>query len=154
MLHVIHDAVLAHRNRRYDPSKPIQFINDLAAGDRRFITTLAAELNLAVAWDEFNNLEQNVVSLYFQASTPMSIGAQDGGNDDSQWEDTDDSDDVDEQESNIAVDRVLNRYLQARAVDGDDEEDFDAREAKRLKERMDEWKRNYYKVTFASVFLR
>lgn len=144
MLTVVRKAVLDHRNKDYDPNTPIQFVNDLAAGEKRFITTLASELNLSIAWDEFDDQERNVISLYFPTPDAKSTGADD--EEGSQWEDTDDSDDIDEQESNIAIDRVLNRYMQAKTLGEDGDDDFDAREAKRLKEKMDEWKRGYYKV--------
>ena len=60
--------------------------------------------------------------------------------DDEDWEDDDD------EESRAAVDRVLNKYEKAKVMEDDKEGDFDARYELSIKEKMDEWKRGYYKV--------
>lgn len=163
----VRKAVMAHRRNELgsnfdtDTQPAVTFVNDLAAGDKKFLTTLAGDLNLLLAWDEFNELDQNVVSLYFPAPPHAPNAPRGNGNngkgkaaekvnenaegeDEGEWTDTSD-DEAAVQESNAAVDRVLNRYQHAKTLeDGDDE--FDKREAARLKEKMDEWKRGYYKV--------
>lgn len=145
----IRKAILAHRRKEHDPSTPITFINDLSAADKTFINTLATELNLTLAWDGFDDKDHNVVSLYFPQLLAPTEGP-DGDDGDEQWEDVSDED---QHESNAAVDRVLNRYSQAKVLDEDREGGFDAREAQRLKERMDEWKRSYYKVRHYCVVI-
>lgn len=141
----IRKAVLAHRRGEIDSETPVTFINDFAAGDKKFLTTLATELNLMVAWDEFNDQDQNVVSLYFPPPPqPARTPPENENGDEGEWVDTSE-DEAAIQESNFAVDRVLNRYKQAKTLEeGDDE--FDKREAERLKEKMDEWKTTYYRV--------
>lgn len=152
----IRKAVLAHREGNGDPDKPaLTFVNDLGAGDKKFVTQLASELNIALAWDEFDDHDRNVISLYLPAPPVSSSSRQQppvveeggGGDDDGEWEDASSSGDEEAvQESNIAIDRVLNRYLNSTTLDDTDEE-FDKREAERLKEKIDEWKKSYYKVS-------
>jgi 5'-3' exoribonuclease 1 len=57
-------------------------------------------------------------------------------------------DDEDDDEESKAVDRVLKKYEKAQVMD-DDEGRFDARYERSMKEKMDEWKRDYYKVRFS-----
>ena len=59
---------------------------------------------------------------------------------DEEWEDEDD------EEARAAVDRVLNKYEKAKVMEEDKDGDFDARYEMSIKEKMDEWKRGYYKV--------
>jgi 5'-3' exoribonuclease 1 len=142
MLKAVRKAVLAHRREEIDEDTPVTFLNDFGAGDKRFITTLAAELNLTLAWDEFDE-DQNVVSLYFP---PRRSPAPVLGSGDVEGESEGSSEDDEAiQESNAAIDRVLDRYMDAKTME-DGEEEFEKREAARLKEKMDEWKREYYKV--------
>ena len=54
--------------------------------------------------------------------------------------------DVDDEESRAAVDRVLAKYEKAKVAEEDKAGDFDARYELSMKEKMDEWKRNYYKA--------
>lgn len=149
MFKTIRKAVHSHRREEIDEDTPVTFPNDLGAGDKRFITTLAAELNLTLAWDEFDE-DQNVVSLYFPPRRPPApvLGS---GDDEGESEDSSEDDEA-IQESNAAIDRVLNRYMNAGAVE-DGEEEFEKREVARLKEKMDEWKREYYKVSQMQLLL-
>ena len=55
--------------------------------------------------------------------------------------------DVDDEESKAAVDRVLAKFDKLKVQPEDKEGDFDARYELGIKEKMDEWKRNYYKVS-------
>ena len=101
-----------------------------------------------MAWDEFDEQDRNIVSLYLPAPLPSRISSnavvQEDG--DAEWEDESSDDEAAAEESIIAIDRVLNRYQNAVTLaEGDDE--FDKREAERLRLKMDEWKRNYYKVS-------
>lgn len=155
MFNSIRQAVLAHRDGNGDPDKPaLTFVNDLGAGDKKFITQLASELNITLAWDEFDDHDQNVISFYLPSPPASSSSRRQAqvveegeGDDEGEWEDASSSGDEEAlQESNIAVDRVLNRYLNGTTLDDTDEE-FDKREAERLKEKMDEWKKSYYKVS-------
>ena len=63
------------------------------------------------------------------------------GGEDSEWEDAED-----DAESRAAVDRVLKKYEKAPVADPEAEGTFDERYERSMKEKMDEWKRGYYKV--------
>ena len=65
---------------------------------------------------------------------------------DEEWEDEEE-----DEESRAAVDRVLNKYEKAPVMDEDKDGDFDARYEWSIKEKMDEWKRGYYKVRTARI---
>jgi hypothetical protein len=123
MFNAIRKAVLARRRGELDEDTPVTFLNDLGAGDRQFMHSLAGELNLNLTWDDFDEEDQNVVSVYFPAQPPTpGSGAAEGESEDSS------EDDEAIQESNA-------------------EEEFEKREAARLKEKMDEWKQAYYRVS-------
>ena len=70
----------------------------------------------------------------------MSIAEDEEDDGDDAWEDEDD------EESRAAVDRVLAKYEKAKVADNDQPGDFDARYEQSMIDKMDEWKRNYYKV--------
>ena len=144
MFSAIRKAVFARLRGELDEDTPVTFVNDLGAGDKRFIISLAAELNLNLTWDDFDEEDQNVVSVYFPAQRPPAPVL---GSGDAEGESEDSSEDDEAiQESNAAIDRVLNRYSNAKTIENGEEE-FEIREAARLKEKMDEWKQAYYRVS-------
>lgn len=119
--------------------------NLFPARDRKFIQDLADDLHLSVTWDEYDEQDQNLVTWRFPGELEETIpengnGAVENGEDDDEWEDEED------EESKAAVDRVLAKYSKARVAQDDNEGDFDARYENSIKEKMDEWKRQYYKV--------
>ena len=141
--------------------------NDFPARERAFISQLATDLNLMVTWDEYDDEDQNLVvfRLPNEVGTVTShengngrdTSAESGNADDVRDVDgdvgSDDGDDnwVDEdsesdEEANEAVDRVLKKYEKADVVE-DEEEDFDTRHERNVQEKMDEWKRGYYRVS-------
>lgn len=71
---------------------------------------------------------------------------QDGSTPNSEWEDEASDDDGDDDEANAAVDRVLKKYDKAPVVDLNAQGSFDERHERSVKEKMDEWKRGYYRV--------
>jgi 5'-3' exoribonuclease 1 len=123
--------------------------NDFPARERAFISQLAAELYLDVKWDEYDDEDQNLIIIRL----PNWSGAENGSNtnegdaesddEDENW--VDESDEEDE-EANEAVDRVLKKYEKAEVVE-EEEEDFDTRHERNVQEKMDEWKRGYYRVS-------
>jgi len=122
-------------------SSKLALPNTFAARDRAFITKLGEELNLAVAWDEYDEEDQNVVTFRLPGASEDAISDEDGSDgDDEEWEDEEDA------EANDAVDRVLKKYNKMKLAD--DEGDPEERYEKKLKESMDVWKRDYYKVSF------
>jgi 5'-3' exoribonuclease 1 len=133
----------------------LAFKNDFPARERAFLTQIAQELNLVLRWDEYDEQDVNLATVRFPnavegdappTSTPENgtpVPAAEG--DDGQWEDVDEEDEEDE-ESWAAVDRVLRKYRKAPVEDPDAEGPFDERHERSVKEKMDEWKRQYYKV--------
>lgn len=123
--------------------------NVFPAADRKFINDLAGDLHLSVTWDEYDEQDQNIVVWRFPGELEEPVpengdiiakveGEEEA--DDDAWEDEED------EESRAAVDRVLNKYEKAKVKEDDKEGDFDARYELSIKEKMDEWKRGYYKV--------
>ena len=122
---------------------PLTMVNDFPARDRVFITKLAEDLHLTTTWDEYDDEDRNLVTWRFPGEldepSPESGHPSDEDNSDD-WEDEED------EESRAAVDRVLAKYGKAKVAEDDKEGDFDARHENSIKEKMDEWKRGYYKV--------
>jgi len=118
------------------PGSKLAIRNDFPASERKFVSTLAEDLHLNLTWDEFDDDDVNLVTMRL----PGSGDGEAGGDDEGEWED------VDDLESKAAVERVLRKYEKAEVFDDDEGGGFDARHARALKEKMDEWKRNYYRV--------
>ncbi|KAL6301387.1 exonuclease II [Sparassis latifolia] len=123
--------------------------NIFAARERQFISTLAQDLHLSLTWDEYDEEDQNLVTLRFpgELEEPLPEG-KNGSSGEGTPETEDDNDeweDEDDEESRAAVDRVLNKYEKAKVMKDDKEGDFDARYEMSIKDKMDEWKRGYYK---------
>ncbi len=125
--------------------------NSFPAADRKFINDLADSLHLSITWDEYDEQDQNLVTWRFpgELDEPVPENGENGKvkeeDDDEEWEDEED------EESRIAVDRVLAKYEKAKVADDDKDGDFDARYELSIKEKMDEWKRGYYKVRLTCV---
>lgn len=127
--------------------------NDFPARERKFIEKLAEDLNLNVRWDEYDEQDVNLVTLRFpdelEGSEPTETNGtvtpnRNGEGEEGDWEDVEDKDE--DEESRTAVDRVLNKYEKAHVMQDDEGGGFDARHDRSLKEKMDEWKRGYYRV--------
>lgn len=145
--------VLEHRapgSEAHQRKSRLTMLNDFAAGDRKFIGQLAEDLHLSITWDEYDDYDQNVITWRFpgelEEPVPENGEAKVVGEgeveDDEAWEDEED------EESRAAVDRVLNKYDKAKVAEDDKEGDFDARYEMSIIEKMNEWKRTYYKVSF------
>lgn len=120
--------------------------NTFPSRDRNFISTLSTDLHLCVTWDEYDEEDQNLVTWRLPGSMEEPIaepGSEPNGGEDEQWEDVSDEDD---EESRSAVNRVLKKYEKAPVKDDDEGGGFDARHEKSVNDKMDEWKRSYYKV--------
>ncbi|KAF9001496.1 XRN 5'-3' exonuclease N-terminus-domain-containing protein [Cyathus striatus] len=129
--------------------------NQFPARERAFITQLSQDLHLNVAWDEFDSDDENLVTWRFPGALEEPLPHGDGekttaANGDSEepkdddWESVEEGEDEDE-ESRAAVDRVLTKYEKAPVMDEDADGGFNARQERTMKEKMDEWKRGYYK---------
>jgi 5'-3' exoribonuclease 1 len=121
----------------------LELLNEFPARDREFISSLAAELHLELAWDEYNEDDQNLVT-FRVPGTPeepqANLGEGEGDGNEDEW-----VSDEEDQEARMAVDRVLDKYRKAKVLENASE-DFDDRYEQALKEKMDEWKRSYYMV--------
>ena len=135
-------AVLGHRNGK---ECSLSFLNNFSARDRHFITELASDLNLQLAWDAYDESGENVVVLGFPSKSPVTESDAEADGDGGGYVNI--SDDEDLAESSAAVDRVLSKYARLKIIDGDEEGDFDEREKKRLEAKVHEWKRHYYQVS-------
>lgn len=150
--------VLDHRNASSEAhlrKTRLSMVNNFPASERKFIATLAEDLHLSLTWDEYNEDDQNLVVWRFPGELEEPLpengnGHTNGGEggDDDEWEDDDD------EESRAAVDRVLAKYKKAKVMEDDQEGDFDRRYEASIQEKMDEWKRGYYKVSSCSLPLR
>ncbi|KAF8896029.1 exonuclease II [Infundibulicybe gibba] len=120
--------------------------NDFPARDRAFVGKLAEDLHLTLRWDEFDEEAVNLVTFQLPGALEEPITQENGDSKASvnegegEWEDIEE----DDEESHAAVDRVLKKYEKADVVGDDDGGGFDARYERSVKEKMDEWKRNYY----------
>ncbi len=99
--------------------------NTFSAGDRKFINDLGNDLHLELAWDEYDEQDQNLVTLRFPGALeePLPVNGneerdEDGADD--EWEDED-------EEGREAVDRVLKKYEKAKVMNDAVDRDFDAR---------------------------
>ncbi|MCO5561410.1 hypothetical protein L7F22_015031 [Adiantum nelumboides] len=97
-----------------------------SAEDKRFLSNLAKDLRLEISFDEYDPEEDAPAIAVSNDSTLL-------------------GDDVDLEESAQAVDRVLGKYQKAKTEDVDDEYDAEEEYSKIVKQKMDEWKRAYYK---------
>jgi 5'-3' exoribonuclease 1 len=127
----------------------LELLNEFPARDREFINTLGADLHLELAWDEYDENDRNIVTFRVPRAheePQADVENGDEGNED-EWV----SDEEDE-EGRSAVDRVLEKYRNAKVL-GPATEDFDERYEQAVKEKMDDWKRPYYMVRLNLVRL-
>ena len=145
--------VMENRGKRPSANILLAMPNTFPSRDRRFISTLSSDLNLSVTWDEYDEEDQNLVTWRLPGSMEEPIPEPEcvehnGGEDDEQWEDVSD----DDEESRIAVDRVLKKYENSPVKDDDEGGGFDERHEKSVNNQMDRWKREYYKVGYREAF--
>ena len=120
----------------------LELLNDFPVKDREFINRLATDLHLELAWDDYNDDDENIVTFALPRSQEESeadaVDGEEGNEDDWVSEEED-------EEARKAVDRVLDKYEKAKVEEHADK-NFDERYELALKEKMDEWKRSYYTV--------
>lgn len=110
-------------------SKGLSLPNTFSARDRQFIQKLASELHLSLTWDEYDDNDVNLVTFRLPEAN--------------------DSDEEDP-ESNAAINRVIKKYA-LMSIISTDPESFDSREEARFQQRLDDWKRTYYRVRSSSL---
>lgn len=128
----VKEFILSQRSGSAPENGRLSFVNDFPARDRTFLMKLSTDLNLVARWDEYDDDDRPLVTLYLPGH-------------DEDDEDDDPSDD-DDPEADAAVDRVLKKYEKADVVDRTDADAFEQREQQRLEERMKDWKSTYYRV--------
>ncbi|KAJ7082372.1 exonuclease II [Mycena belliarum] len=139
-------------NRSESSTAMLTMRNEFPARERKFISTLAEELHLGLRWDEFDEEDRSLVTWRFPGAL-LEEGGIDGGKqnghqkegDEGEWEDVDNGDDEEDAEGRAAVERVLKKYEKAPVAEDDEGGGFDARHERSVNEKMDEWKRGYYK---------
>lgn len=131
--------------RKLTPAKArevkLSWVNNFPARDRQFLTRLADELKLVLGWDEYDEDDQNLAVLRLPISAvppPTKLENGDGKDDDSSEEEVDGG-----EAGRAAADRVLRKYSGAKTLE--EQGDFDQRYDVALRQRMDEWKRDYYR---------
>ena len=134
--------VLEHRSL-HSPSQlrnaRLDMPNTFPARDRTFITDLANDLHLELMWDEYDEIDQNLVTFRFPGALEPPLPTDDAGDEnDEEWESEDD------EEATEAVDRVLKKYAKAKVSNDKEDGDFDTRHDRSVKAKMDEWKKGYY----------
>lgn len=139
----------------------LSMLNTFPARERAFIGRLAEDLHLSVQWDEYDEDDNNIVTWRLPGALENDNIEEDmerskvvEGNaeapPDSEWEDMSDEEGEDE-ESRLAVDRVLQKYEKAPLFDDEEDGGFDARYERSVKEKMDEWKRGYYQASISLI---
>lgn len=138
----IHDFVLS-------ADRHISLVNDFAAGDRKFLGELTADLGLAAEWDAWEG-EVNHLVIRKPARTrgvpgaavePIAAAVIDEDADEPP-ESESESESESEEEGQEAIERVLRKYARA-AVQP--EGTFEEREEGRVNAAMAEWRREYYR---------
>ncbi|KAK7056414.1 exonuclease II Exo2 [Paramarasmius palmivorus] len=108
--------------KKAQDGEKLKIINQLPARDRTFMATLAEDMNLDAAWDEYDDDDNNLLVL----SLPT------------KEDDESSEDEVAAAESEAAIHRVLNKYTRAPVSAPKDP-------TKAMNDKMAEWKREYYR---------
>ncbi|KAH8913713.1 hypothetical protein BT69DRAFT_118070 [Atractiella rhizophila] len=135
-----------------NPTETISFPNSFPARDRRFLQELADELRLTIAFDDYDDYGQNVVKLGFDPEM-LSLAREEADiskleNDEGtngEWEDLQDGG-SEEWEWKEAIERVFKKYDKAEVARDMSEGDIEESYEQRLEEKMNSWKRDYYRV--------
>jgi 5'-3' exoribonuclease 1 len=126
----------------------LTIVNTISARDRRFVQELADSLHLRTTWDEVDDYGQSLIVLCFDMEGLSVDGegegdAPDGEANDAVEEDGEWESEAGDAEGDLAIQRVFAKYQKAKVVDNT-EEDFSREET--MKQKMDDWKKTYYKV--------
>lgn len=122
----------------------LSMLNTFAARDRAFIFKLAKELHLILRWDDYDEEDQNLVTFLLPVSASDTSEKDDSSSEDN------DEDWEDDSEGNAAVDRILEKYAKLKLSDADGVDSDETYEQKLL-QKMDIWKRDYYRVREAFI---
>lgn len=118
--------------------------DDLPARDRQFLQSLADDLYLRLTWDETDDYGQNIIVASFNMEGVSDEESVEEEEEDSEAEWSDEE--AEEDEGDLAIQRVLAKYDKAKVVanvDANWEHTYD----EKLKVKMEDWKKGYYKVS-------
>ncbi|OWZ62180.1 hypothetical protein AYX15_05666 [Cryptococcus neoformans] len=121
-----------------NPTHRLELINTQDKRDNAFVQELADELHLHTTWDEVDDYGQSLIVCTFNMEGVSQDGSADGNEEDGDWE----SDEM-EDEGKLAVQRVFRNWSKAAVVDTYPE-DVEKSMDEKLKEAMDDIKRQYY----------
>lgn len=116
----------------------LTLINELGERDRTFVQDIADDLHLRCTWDEVDDYGQPLIVLSFDTDALSEPGEGSEEAADEEWESEEDT------ESDLAIQRVFDKFAKAKIVDNDLEDAGQSFEEK-MNEKIAEWKRNYYK---------
>lgn len=124
----------------------LRFPATYPARDRKFLQDLSDQLHLFIAFDEFDEKDEPVIALRLDEDmVDMMTSEQEDLVEGVKKVDLDDSDEWRE-----AINRVLEKYEKAPVVPDRTEQQFEEHYEAQFQERMNSWKREYYKVNSAS----
>lgn len=148
----------------------------LTARDRRFLTELADELNLEIAHDAYNDDGENIVVVSFSEEMVEMARAEREDDDDVEVEGGGGDDAAEDYVPNgkfaalsvagkngagaaaasasewqHAIERVFRKYDKAEVAQDFSDADWEGEYSKQLELKMNDWKRNYYKVRWAPL---
>lgn len=121
----------------------LQFPATYPARDRRFLQDLADQLHLSIAFDEYNDKEEPIITLRLAEDMVHMMTAEEedlaDGIDQIDLEDEGD-------EWREAINRVLDKYEKAPVIPDRTEAEFEEQYAAQFQQKMDSWKKDYYHV--------
>jgi 5'-3' exoribonuclease 1 len=122
--------------------------NDLGTRDRRFLQELADDLHIHLTWDEQDDYGQNLIVATFNMEGVSEDESEESGGEeaDGDWSDEQTEAVKEEDESAVAIKRVLAKYEKAKVVDNV-EDNWEESYEEKLKAKMEDWKKTYYKVS-------
>ncbi|WAR56001.1 hypothetical protein PtB15_6B745 [Puccinia triticina] len=132
-----------HSPNKYDASLALPAC--YPAKDRKFLRDLAAELNLCISFDEFNENDEPLITLAFDPDQSLpedpAVNAVQDMLEDFQLGETTK---LDAHLSESKVEEVFKKYNQAANEPEWNENDFDQEQEKKFQKALSEWKSQYY----------
>jgi 5'-3' exoribonuclease 1 len=138
---------------RPSPSASLSFAAQYPARDRRFLQELADKLHLSISFDEFDENDEPLIVLRFDEDmldlaeadvskdfNNLELADENGAAE--EWQDEDE----DGNEWQKAIERVLSKYEKAPTLPAFNDADWEDQYSKKLTEKMNTWKSQYYKV--------
>jgi 5'-3' exoribonuclease 1 len=136
------------------PSASLSFVARYPARDRRFLQDLADKLRLSISFDEFDENDEPLIVLRFDEDmlglAEADVSEELDGLTLEEQRHQNGAEDVSEEpadgEWQQAIERVLSKYEKAPTLPAFNDADWEEQYSRKLTEKMDNWKREYYKV--------